>query len=557
MSVVRMHIDSAEGLVAACGAASANAREAVNVLSPLVTEAYDLLGMAGQNGLYGPIPALVNLANDLRTEQDDVAWRVDWLRSTDAQPLGPNGRVRELMPANLADAFAQFGLTPEQIELAEQMMRDGVSFDDAVEAANSSDPEATLDRLRLAELNDAIENWNGTDNDPILDQLLREQRDIETRIAERNAERDESWATFRRQEADSWGAAELTPLEQAERALDEIRDVLDTAKQDRGDGVGSADADGVWSTNDLEAMIENEHGYYSDEQVEYARMVLAMAGSSEDARDHLGISQSGGGWSFSDIGHLTLDVFGMVPVVGNAADGINAAWYLAEGEYLDAALSSVALIPGAGQAVTLAKPAIKAAADGMVFRNLDEALQWAKRWLEDAGILRRGDNGNPEFLYRGDNAPHSSVGREPGRVKSHVDPTTGSLVPADVDGNAQIFHHVRGSEPMKSQSPFTSMSDNGAVANRYGDHTIQVNRTQLEADIAAGKVEGVEVLSPAQVQEALQSRIDRAQRRFDDNPSAANTGSLDRALEDLENAKRDAEYLIRGTVPAGYVTVVS
>ena len=101
------------------------------------------------------------------------------------------------------------------------------------------------------------------------------------------------------------------------------------------------------------------------------------------------------------------------------------------------------------------------------------------------------------------------------------------------------------------------MSDNGAVANRYGDHTIQVNRTQLEADIAAGKVEGVEVLSPAQVQEALQSRIDRAQRRFDDNPSAANTGSLDRALEDLENAKRDAEYLIRGTVPAGYVTVVS
>ena len=142
-----MHIDSAEGLVVACGAASANAREAVNVLSPLVTEAYDLLGMAGQNGLYGPIPALVNLANDLRTEQDDVAWRVDWLRSTDAQPLGPNGRVRELMPANLADAFAQFGLTPEQIELAEQMMRDGVSFDDCLLYTSPSPRDATLSRM--------------------------------------------------------------------------------------------------------------------------------------------------------------------------------------------------------------------------------------------------------------------------------------------------------------------------------------------------------------------------------------------------------------------------
>ena len=42
MSIVRMHIDSAEGLVDAYGAASANAREAMVALSPLVTEAYDL-----------------------------------------------------------------------------------------------------------------------------------------------------------------------------------------------------------------------------------------------------------------------------------------------------------------------------------------------------------------------------------------------------------------------------------------------------------------------------------------------------------------------------------
>ncbi len=51
MSIVRMHTDSAEGLIEAYGNASTNARNAMNALSPLVTEAYHLLGMAGQNGL--------------------------------------------------------------------------------------------------------------------------------------------------------------------------------------------------------------------------------------------------------------------------------------------------------------------------------------------------------------------------------------------------------------------------------------------------------------------------------------------------------------------------
>ena len=177
MPIVRMHIDNAEGLVDAYGAASANAREAMVALSPLVTEAYDLLGMGSQNGLTGPIPALVNLANDLRTEQDDVAWRVDWLKSTDTQPLGPSGRVRAFIPANLAEAFAQIGLTAEEAELVEDMLNEGVSFSDAVAIAQSDNPEAALDAIRLAELNDAITNWDG-DNWAALDELLREQREL-------------------------------------------------------------------------------------------------------------------------------------------------------------------------------------------------------------------------------------------------------------------------------------------------------------------------------------------------------------------------------------------
>ena len=79
----------------------------------------------------------------------------------------------------------------------------------------------------------------------------------------------------------------------------------------------------------------------------------------------------------------------MVPVIGNAADGINATWHLAEGNYLDAALSSMALIPGIGQAVTLAKANVKAALRLVPFNSLDEALVAVRELLESWRILRR------------------------------------------------------------------------------------------------------------------------------------------------------------------------
>jgi hypothetical protein len=58
---------------------------------------------------------------------------------------------------------------------------------------------------------------------------------------------------------------------------------------------------------------------------------------------------------WSEVGHTILDVVGMIPVVGEIADGINALWYLAEGDYVSAALSAAALVPFAGAAATGAK----------------------------------------------------------------------------------------------------------------------------------------------------------------------------------------------------------
>ncbi|AOW20769.1 DUF6443 domain-containing protein [Urechidicola croceus] len=56
-----------------------------------------------------------------------------------------------------------------------------------------------------------------------------------------------------------------------------------------------------------------------------------------------------------------LDVVGMIPGVGNAADLINAGVSVARGDYAGAALNLAAAVPGAGQAVTALKIAKKAA----------------------------------------------------------------------------------------------------------------------------------------------------------------------------------------------------
>ncbi|MCD2186656.1 DUF6531 domain-containing protein [Actinomycetospora soli] len=70
--------------------------------------------------------------------------------------------------------------------------------------------------------------------------------------------------------------------------------------------------------------------------------------------------QEESGFSWGDLGHAALDVVGLVPVVGEVADGANAAWYAAEGDYLNAGLSAAAMVPFAGWAATGIKGGLKA-----------------------------------------------------------------------------------------------------------------------------------------------------------------------------------------------------
>ena len=56
-------------------------------------------------------------------------------------------------------------------------------------------------------------------------------------------------------------------------------------------------------------------------------------------------------FGLSDLGHIALDIGGLFPGFGEAADLANAAWYAGEGEYFMAALSVIAMIPVVGDLI--------------------------------------------------------------------------------------------------------------------------------------------------------------------------------------------------------------
>ncbi len=91
-----------------------------------------------------------------------------------------------------------------------------------------------------------------------------------------------------------------------------------------------------------------------------------------------------GRWG-SAVAHGVLDVVGLIPVVGEVADGANALIYLAEGDTVNAALSAAAMIPGAGMAATGAKYAKKAGT------AVEGAIKGGRETAEHAGKKEAGE----------------------------------------------------------------------------------------------------------------------------------------------------------------------
>jgi hypothetical protein len=110
------------------------------------------------------------------------------------------------------------------------------------------------------------------------------------------------------------------------------------------------------------------------------------------------------GMSVSDIGHLALDGVGMIPVVGEVADLANGAWYAAEGDWANAALSAGAAIPFAGNVATGAKW-VKRGID--VADTISDGVKAADKVADGAKALDKAADG-AKVAKAADDAPKAS-----------------------------------------------------------------------------------------------------------------------------------------------------
>ena len=171
---------------------------------------------------------------------------------------------------------------------------------------------------------------------------------------------------------------------------------------------------------------------------------------------------------------------------------------------------------------------------------------------------------SPVLLYRSDDYPTSDVAQRNKKVepkyKSYVD-TDGNLNPAGLNRNnpkkieATIQQHIRGSEPNKSFSLYTSTSATPDTSKNYGEYEICISLRELENDINNGTVTNVEIIKNDAIVAALNKKQVEAQNNYNTKPTDKNKLSLDRANSDILNTTRDKEILIKGQVPAKYVQV--
>lgn len=86
-------------------------------------------------------------------------------------------------------------------------------------------------------------------------------------------------------------------------------------------------------------------------------------------------------------GHTVLDLAGLIPVVGIVFDVANAIWYAAEGDWLDAGISLLGVVPVLGELGVAAKIGSKIA---KTFKIGEEAIPAAKALIPDETVIARG-----------------------------------------------------------------------------------------------------------------------------------------------------------------------
>ncbi|MEU6130990.1 hypothetical protein ABZ805_17615 [Saccharopolyspora sp. NPDC047091] len=191
-----------------------------------------------------------------------------------------------------------------------------------------------------------------------------------------------------------------------------------------------------------------EYGYTADQ-------LTAAAGSDEGLP--WGKTEDTGN-PLSDIGHFVLDLGGLIPGIGELADGANASWYAAEGDYTNAGLSAAAMIPFAGWGATGGKLLGKGAK--VVSEGGQEAAEATAKNINAAdsvtGVPLKNVDGRAQELQN--TLPENTRGRV----------TIGFGVGRDADGNVR---NVVGSSERNGylRKPVAeALQDGDEVANVHG-----------------------------------------------------------------------------------------
>lgn len=112
---------------------------------------------------------------------------------------------------------------------------------------------------------------------------------------------------------------------------------------------------------------------------------------------------------YSWAGHVALDIIGLLPVVGDWADALNASWYVTEGNYLEAGLSAAALVPLLGSGTTLAKwvnRGIRASQAGASGAGAALTVKELMALLDPANFeVRHPGTPQEQVLFRGEEVP--------------------------------------------------------------------------------------------------------------------------------------------------------
>ncbi|MPZ64198.1 MAG: hypothetical protein GEU83_01275 [Pseudonocardiaceae bacterium] len=162
------------------------------------------------------------------------------------------------------------------------------------------------------------------------------------------------------------------------REVEEIQRQLDSLRAQAGDFEQSVDGDDSWRedgdkverSNQLVGQVNAAWAAFQAAESKCVNALNALYGSGQpclavdytaEQLDQAAASDQGLPWGrsteeepglFSSIGHGILDVGGLVPGFGEPLDGINALWYLAEGDKLNAGLSAAGMVPFAGWGAT-------------------------------------------------------------------------------------------------------------------------------------------------------------------------------------------------------------